>query len=145
MDKGNYNLAYLIPFILYSFIISHCIFIFIKYFSLSERNINEVNYISIRKSDNAIYKIKRCIIIKYSLFYSLSLLFLLFFWYSLSSFGAVYKNAQKYLILNTMISFCFSLIYPFIINIIPAFLRIYSLENSKRECLYKINIFLQEI
>ena len=145
IDREIYNFIYLSPFILYSFIISHSIFIIIKYISLSERNINEVNINSIRKTDNVIYKIKRCIIIKYLLFYSLSLLFLLFFWYSLSSFGAVYQNTQIYLIENAMISFCFSLIYPFIINVTPAFLRIYSLENSKRECIYKINSFIQLI
>ena len=96
-------------------------------------------------SSSLIAKIKRCIIIKYILFYTLSIVFLFFFWYSLSSFGAVFQNTQKFLIMNAMISFCFSLIYPFIINLIPALLRLYSLKNSKRECIYKINRFIQFI
>ena len=145
-DEGNYNLIYFIPFIFYSFIISHFIYVLIKYFSLSESNICEINYISNnKKSDGVVQKIKRCIIIKYILFYTLSIIFLSFFWYSLSSFSAVFQNTQKYLIMNTMISFCFSLIYPFIINLIPSFLRLYSLQNPKRECIYKINRYVQLI
>ena len=145
-DEGTYNFIFFIPLIFYSFIISHFIFVTIKYFSLSESNICEINYISnSKKTSNLIDKIKRCIIIKYILFYTLSIVFLFFFWYSLSSFGAVFQNTQKFLIMNAMISFCFSLIYPFIINLIPALLRLYSLKNSKRECIYKINRFIQFI
>ena len=144
-EEGIYNFTYFIPFIFYSFIISHCIFVVVKYLSLSESNICEINYVSHNKSDSLIDKIKRCIIIKYILFYTLSLIFLFLFWYILSSFGAVFQNTQIYLIKNTMISFCFSLIYPFIINLMPSFLRFYSLKNSKRECIYKINRFIQLI
>ena len=144
-DKGFYNFIFLIPFILYSFIISNILIIVIKYFSLSERDICKIKNISINKSDDLIYKVKRCIIIKYIIFYFLCLLFLFLFWYILSSFGAVYKNTQLYLIKNTLISFAFSLIYPFIINLIPGILRIYSLKNSKRECIYKINNIIQLI
>ena len=141
-NEGIYNIIYLIPFILYSFLISHSIFIIIKYFSLSERNICEIKYITIKKSDKVIFKLKRCLIIKYICFYSLGLAFLIFFWYRLSSFGAVYQNTQIYLIKNTIISFCFSLLYPFIINLILALFRIFSLKNSKREFIYKINRFM---
>ena len=144
-DEGIYNFKYFIPFILLSFIISHCIFIFIKYFSLSESNICELNNFSISKSGDLIHKIKRCITIKYILFYILSLIFLFLFWYILSSFSSVFQNTQIYLIKNTMISFCFSLIYPFIINLMPAFLRVYSLKDSKRELVYKINRYIQFI
>ena len=144
-DKGFYNFIYLIPFILYSFIISNTLIIFIKYFSLSERDICKIKNISIIKSDNIIYKIKKRITIKYICFYCLCLLFLFLFLYILSSFGAVYQNTQVYLIKNTLISFSFSLIYPFIINLIPGFLRIYSLKKSKRECIFKINYIIQLI
>ena len=144
-EKGIYNFIYLIPYILYSFIISHFIFIFIKYFSLSERNIYQIKSISAIKANDLILKVKRCIIIKYNCFYILSIFFLTFFWYKLSSFGAVYKNTQKYLIKNTMLSFVFSLINPFIFNLIPCIIRNYSLKNPKRECFYKINRILQLI
>ena len=90
-------------------------------------------------------KVKRCLIIKYILFFLLSILFLLFFWYYLSSFGAVYQNTQIYLIKNILISFGLSLIYPFIINILPSIIRIYSLKNLNRQSFYKLSKIIQII
>ena len=147
-EGGKYNIIYLIPFISYSIIISHFLTIIIKYFSLSERNINEIkNEKSFIKAYDKTSDVKRCIIIKYICFYVLGSLILLFFWYYLSSFGAVYQNTQKYLIKNTLISYGFSLIYPFIINLIPGFFRLYSLKDKqkKRECFYKISKIIQFI
>ena len=98
-DKGIYNFIYLIPYISYSFIISHTINIIIKYFSLFERNIYEIKN---EKNSEKVYdkasKVKKILVIKYIKFYILGLLFLLFLWYYLSSFGAVYQNTQVYLI-----------------------------------------------
>ena len=88
---------------------------------------------------------KKCIIIKYSVFFILSYIFLIFFWYYLSSFGAVYQNTQIYLFKNTIISFSISLFYPFIINLIPSTIRIYSLSQKNRKILYNINKIIQLI
>ena len=141
-DKGIYNFIYLIPYISYSFLISHALFTIIKYVSLSERNIYEIkSEKTIEDTSDKIEKVKRCLVIKYILFFILSILFLLFFWYYLSSFAAVYQNTQIYLIKNILISFGLSLIYPFVINILPSFIRIYSLTSIKPFILFK-NIFL---
>ena len=78
-------------------------------------------------------------------FFTIGSAFLLFLWYYLSSFGSVYQNTQYYLIKNALISFGVSVIYPFIINLFPALLRIYSLKKSNRKCIYKISKFLQFI
>ena len=131
-DKGIYNFIYLIPYISYSFIASHTLFTIIKYFSLSERNIYEIKREkNIEDASDKIGKIKRCLTIKYILFFLLSILFLLFLWYYLSSFGAVYQNTQIYLIKNILISFGISMVYPLIINLFPSFIRIYSLSSIK--------------
>ena len=144
IDKGNYNIIYLIPHILYSFFVSQALIITIKYFSLSERNIYEIKSEKrIEKASDKIYNVKKCLVIKYLCFFSLSLIFLIFFWYYLSSFGAVYQNTQVYLIKNTLISFGFSLIYPFVINLFAAILRIYSLKESNRKCFFKISKIIQ--
>jgi hypothetical protein len=140
-DGGIYNFIYLIPFVSYSFLISHIVYIIIKYFSLSERNIYQIKVVN--GADNT-DKIKGTIICKYILFFILSIALLSFFWYYLSSFGAVYQNTQTHLIKNTIISFSFSLIYPFIINILPVIIRINSLRK-KDMCMYKISMFIQYI
>ena len=41
----------------------------------------------------------------------------------MTCFNAIYNNTQTTLIINSAISFAFSLIYPFIINIIPTIFR----------------------
>ena len=113
-DEGIYNFNYLIPYITYSFIISHAIYTTIKYFSLSERNISEIKDAkTISELSDKECQVKICIKIKYTCFFCLSIIFLIFFWYYLSSFGAVYQNTKIYLIKNILISFSFSLLYPF--------------------------------
>ena len=95
-----------------------------------------------RTVSDIIEKVKRWIIIKYITFFFLGLIFLLFFWYHLSSFGAVYQNTQIYIIKNTSICLGISLIYPFIINKFPSLFRSCSLSNNNRNCINKISKFL---
>ena len=145
-DKGSYNISYFMKSIIFSFIFSYIINIFIKYFSLSERNLAELKNEKMNKKlfDKQI-KVQRCLIIKYICYFIISFIFLTFFWYYLSSFCAVYQNSQVYVIKNTFISFIIGLIYPFFINLFPGIFRLYSLNNKKvkKEFLYKISKFLQ--
>ena len=69
----------------------------------------------------------------------------IFFWYYLSSFGAVFQNTQYYLIKNVLISLGFCFLFPIIINILPAGLRIISLKRNNKELLYKFSKFMQII
>ena len=71
--------------------------------------------------------------IKFAIFFILNFILLALFWYYLTCFNAVYKNTQIYLIENTFISFGISLFYPFVINIIPGFFRMDSLDGNKRD------------
>ena len=66
---------------------------------------------------------------------------MLFFWYFISGFCAVYINTQLTLIENTLISFLISMIYPFGLNLFPGFFRIPSLraKDKNKKCLYKIS------
>ena len=145
-DEGIYNFIYLVPHISYSFIISHTLSFIVKYIFLSERNLFEIkNEENIEILFEKMEKAKKCIVIKYITFFCLGLIFLLFFWYFLSSFGAVYQNTQIYIIINTSICLGISLLYPFIINILPANFRICALSNKNRESLFKISKILQYI
>ena len=71
------------------------------------------------------------------------MILLTLFGYYLTCFNAVYQNTQIYLIKNTLISFGISLIYPFILNIIPAILRKQSLKKGNKECLYNTSKIFQ--
>lgn len=147
--KGNeYNYIILFPQIFYSFVISHILYLVIKYNFLPEKKIVEIkDEANCEKANDKSEDIKRCFVIKYNCFYIIGFLFLIFCWYSLSSFGAVYQNTQQYLIKNTLTSIALSFIYPFIINIIPGIFRIAVLRepNKNKSCMYKISKAIQLI
>ena len=72
------------------------------------------------------------IIIKSVLFFILSFIFSIFFWYYISLFGVIYKNTQYHLLEDTLMSFALSFIYPFGIYLLPGLFRIPSLSDSKK-------------
>ena len=145
-DEGTFNIIYQLPQILYSSIISSVINNILKYFSLTEKNVIEIK----REKINLERKVRntlKCLKLKFVLFFSLSLFFLSIFWYYLSSFCAVYKNTQIYLIKDVLISFALTLLYPFGLCLLPGILRIPSLRNpeKEREYMYKISIIIQNL
>ena len=97
--------------------------------------------------DNKVNELKSKLNIKFILYFIISFLFLLCFWYYLSMFCAIYTNTQIHLIKDTLISFSLSLFYPFAIYLLPGLFRIPALANPKNErnYLYKLNQIAQMI
>ena len=145
-NGGKYDIMYFLPKIAIAFIISYIITTIIKYIFLSERNIYEIR---IQPTYSSAYNIsqkeKRNLVIKYTIFFILGIIFLVFFWMLLSSFGAVYQNTQMFIFKNALISFSMSLCYPFIIIIFPSIFRICALNSKEKnnECMFKLSKFLQ--
>ena len=98
-----------------------------------------------QKASSIAYQAKRRLSIKYICFFVVFTVIDSFIWYYLSSFGAVYQNTQVFIIENTMISLCFSLVFPFVYYLLPSFLRINSLKSKDGELLYKISKVAQFI
>ena len=140
-EKGTFNFIYEIPQIIYSTIISGLVTILIKYLSLSD---NIIIYFKKNKNIENCIKTIKCLRVKFIIFYILEFLFLLLFWYYIGCFCAVFKNTQLYFIEDTFISFLLSLIYPFILNLIPGIFRIAALKNRKK-CLYVMSKIIQLI
>ena len=142
VDNGVFDIIFQIPQILYSSVISAIIHMILKKLSLSEIQIlsikNEDNF---EKAKEKSKKVLKCLKIKFILFFILSFLFSLIFWYFISCFCAVYKNTQNILIKNTFLSFGLSMIYPFGLNLLPGMFRIPALrdENKNQTCLYKLS------
>ena len=142
-DKGAFNLLFQIPQILYSTLISAIINLILKRLSLTEKQIliikQEHNY---KEAENKSKKVKLCLKTKLLLFYIIS--FLLFFWYFISCFCAVYKNTQIILIKDTLISFGLSMLYPFGLNLFPGMFRIPALRalNKNMKYLYQLSGFI---
>ena len=145
-EEGSYNFIYQLPQILYSTIISSLFYTIIKFLSLSEKNVlklkNEENIADIKSKKKRLFKILK---IKFIWFFNISLVFLIFFWYYLGCFCAVYKNTQIHLVKDTLISFTLSLLYPFALNLLPGVFRIPSLKNNNKKCNYQISKILQLI
>ena len=133
-DGGKYNIIFQFPYITYSAIISTVVLrIILSTLVLTEKSVLEIkNQKTKLLAENKKKSALKCIIIKYSIFFILNLVLLILFWYYLTCFNALYANTQVDLIINTVISFALSLVYPFLINIIPAIFRNNILKNTKK-------------
>ena len=140
--QGRRDLLFQIPNILYSTLISAVISLVIKILALSNRDmirIKQIENLDEALKESALLLDK--LILRFNLFFIICFLFMVFFWYFIAAFCAVYKNTQKILFENTLSSFALSMIYPFGLNLLPGLLRIPSLENNFKcsEILYKIS------
>ena len=95
-------------------------------------------------SNNEVKKAIKYITIKVVLFFIVSIILLFGFWYYLSAFCAVYYNSQIPLLNDNIASFLTSMIYPFLLDLIPVIFRIISLTN-KMKCLYIFSKILIKI
>ena len=147
-SEGQLDLFSQIPHIFYSTVISSIISIVIKMLALSNKNMLKIKQINNTKKamkESSILLGK--LIIKFNLFFLFNFVLLVFFWYFISAFCAVYKNSQIILIENTLSSFGLSLLYPLGLNLIPGLLRIPSLKSESRnhELLYKFSKIIELI
>ena len=146
VKKGSFDFEYQIPKIIYSSLISMVINKILGILAFSsnaiidfKENKNKKN-VDIRKNN-----LEANLRLKFLLYFILSFIFLLLFWYYITLFGAIYLNTQMHLLKDTLISFGLSLIYPFIIYLFPGMFRIPALakQKAKRKCLYNFSKFLQ--
>ena len=145
-NKGKFKLEYELPKIAYSTLISTVLNTILKYLALSNDSIIEFKQsksavnIDKKKTD-----LENKLVIKFVLYFIVNFVFLSFFWYYISMFGAIYRNTQLHLLKDTLISFGLSLIYPLFIYLLPGLFRIPALSDKKKssECLYKFSKLLQ--
>ena len=144
-DNGEFNFLYQLPQIFYSTIVSVVINMILKKLSLSEKQVISLKQ---EKDLNICEKkaksIQKCLKIRLIIFLFLTTILILFFWYFISCFCAVYENTQMILIKDTLVSFALSMAYPFGLNLLPGFLRIPALRSPKadKKCLYTISTYV---
>ena len=144
-NNGKFNFVYQIPQIIYSSLVSTIIHHLLRYLSLSEKSILKLKRENNRKSINGKSDyIQRCLKIKLFLYFFFGLILMLFFWYFISSFCAVYQNTQTILLKTTMLSFILSMIYPFGYVLLPGIFRIPALRatNQDQEFIYNFSKIL---
>ena len=139
-NQGTFDIIYQIPQIIYSNIISFAIDKIIRFLSLLQDDvIDEKKKRNITNKNKRLQKFFRIMFIKYILFFVISYIFLLFFWFYIACFCFVYRNTQIYLIKDTIYSFGLSLITPFIFYLISAILRICALKKRNRNIMYLLS------
>ena len=142
-DNGAFNYLYQMAEIVYSSLIPSIINIILKLLALSENEILKIKKLPKSKSFllERVKHVKNSMQIRFSIFYILSYILIFFFWYFISCFCGVYKNTQNILIKDSFISFGLSMIYPFIIYLLPGIFRIPALraKNKDRKMMYKIS------
>jgi len=141
-DGGEFDFIYQIPQILYSTIIFSFLIILVFQLALSEKNVLKIKNSEIDNLNKNIESEINGIKCKFISFFIIVLIILSFFGYYVGCFCAVYKNAQIHLLIDTLLSFIISLVYPLILYFLPGFFRIPSLKNSK-ECMYNMSKIIQ--
>ena len=146
VSKGSFDLEYLLPIIIYSSLISMVLNTLLKLLALSNDSILTFKQNKSKKGLKQKGKDLRHILnIRFILYFIISFVFLLAFWYYISMFGAIYRNTQYHLLSDTFISFGLSLLYPFLIYLVPGLFRIPALSNpeKKRIFIYNLSKILQ--
>ena len=141
-----FNVLYQLPQILYSSIISDAFNYILRMLALSQDNIldfkGQKGNIHL---DKTVKLLNSKVKIKFIFYFIFSNIFLIFFWYYISMFCAIYVNTQIHLTKDTLLSFAISLIYPFIFSILPGICGIPSLSKNNRKILYIISRLFQMI
>ena len=117
--------------------------IIINSLALSEKNLLNLKKIKDKyKRDNSSVYLYIFLRRKITIYFAIGFVFLNFFWYFISAFCAVYKNTQVLYLKNCSLSFCISMLYPFLISLFPGLFRIPSLKNGNSKFLYRIGNIL---
>ena len=145
-NKGEFDFVNQLPITIYSYLISMILNSPLNFLALSNDAIlnfkNSNIKINIKKKAK---NLKNILTIKFILYFIISFIFLVFFWYYISMFGVIYKNTQIHLLKDTLMSFGSSLFLPLGYFLLPGFFRISALikQKNKRICLYNFSKFLQ--
>ena len=144
-NNGKYNLVNQIPQMVYSIVVSTGVNSLLKLISLTGKDILLIKQqptieFALLKSKS----VENCLMIKIIIFYLVSFFCLLFYWYFISCFCAVYINTQIILIHDTLFSFATSMIYSIVYCLLPAIMRAIALKSDKkdRKCLYNTSLLI---
>ena len=136
LDYGKYNFLAQIPQIIYSTLLTEILDILLRYLCLTEKDMYLIQKYSKKMNKSyykkKIFKIFNYIKIKLICYFVFSFFLMIFFWYFVCAFCAVYKNTQSFLLKDFFLSYFLSLLYPIALYILPASLRILSLKDKKK-------------
>ena len=140
LDYGKYNFIQQIPQILYSMIVSNIIDVILCFLSLTDKYYYEIKRKKIVQKHD-IVKILKFVRLKIIFFYVYTFILFLFFGYTITCFCSVYQNTQNSFIKDSILSLILGYLYPFVLYLFPAILRMISLKycNGKLSFIYGVS------
>ena len=131
-EGGKYNPMILVPNSAYSAVITTVLIkLMVDFLVLTEKKVLQIkNEKTEEKANEEKNHLMKITCVKLFAFFLINIILLVFFWFYLTCFNAVYPNTQIFLVINTAISFVISNIFPFIYYIIPAFIKNDILSNK---------------
>ena len=136
----HYYFNYQVLQITLSIIITYVVEVILCFLTLTDRNIYEIKSLSKDESNKEkIFQILKFVRHKLIAFFVGAFIILLFYWYFISAFCAVYPNTQKIYLIDCTISFLVFSIIPFIVYAISTIFRVISLKDNNKKrfrCLY---------
>ena len=139
-SAGLFDISYQLPIIVYSSFISIVLSALMKMLGISSdvitdfKQSEEINNVN-ERGQKLIKKLK----IRFVYYFILSYILLIFFWYYISMFDAIYKHTQFLLLEDTLLGFVLSLITPFVLYLLPGLFRIPALASPNRRWLYNFS------
>ena len=109
LNYGKYNFIQQIPQIVYSTIISQILEVFLCYLSMTDKYIYRIKNLKYTSKDAI--RIFKCLNLKLLFFFGFIFIMFTFYWYSVSSFCAVYENSQITFIKDSFLSFFLGIVY----------------------------------
>ena len=140
IDYGKNNFYQQIPQIVYSTIVSQLIQVFLCFLSMTDKHFYEIKNLDYN-SRYQTFQIIKCVKIKLTVYFIFTCIMFVFYWYAIACFCSVYVNTQSAFIKDSFCSFIFDLLYPFILYLFPAVLRLISLRatNTRLPCIYALS------
>ena len=129
LSYGKYDFIQKIPQIVYTIIVSQILEIFLCYLTMTDKYIYHLKNKRITKKEIII--IFKYINIKLIIFFVFNLIMFSFYWYSVASFCAVYRNSQTIFLKDTFTSFSIGIAFSLIIYLIPSALRKLAINKKK--------------
>ena len=128
---------------IFSSLLSTTLLIILKFICLTHNSVRVLRkYKDLNMAKKKSVCVLRCIKIRVTIYYILSLAFLAIFGYYILCFCAIFENTQKELVKSTFTSWLISLIYPFIFCFITSIFRALAFK-CKNRILYFIKLMLQ--
>ena len=131
LTYGKYDFIQKIPQMIYTVIVSQLLELLLCFLSLTDKYIYKIKRMRFKTFLN-INNIYRIINLKLCIFFIITTILFLFYWFIISAFCAVYENTQIIFIKDSIFSFITGLLYPFILYLFPSVLRIICLKNKQR-------------